>query len=453
MAEIVIDQGYDLHLAGQPDQAVLDAPLPRRVAVRPPEFYRCKMRPVVQAGDAVKVGTPLLQDKDRPELVVVSPASGTVAEVKRGARRALLEVSVDVAGRDEFEDFGSLAPNVASRQQVRELLLKAGLWPTLRQHPYGRIANPDDIPKGIFVSCFESDPFLPDANVTLEGQEEAFALGVEALKRLTDGAVHLGVEAATRVPCRAIREVRGEGVEKHRIRGPRPASNPAVQAFFVDRVKPGEVIWYLDPQDVAAIGMLVRDGHFPTDKVITLAGTGVKESDRTHYRVRRGTRASDLLDGKLVEGELRVVSGSLLTGTKIDLASCLGFYDSALVVIPEGSNRREFLGWLWPGAKRASWSRAFASALRPESEEFEVDTNLNGGHRACIQSGYCLKVCPTDVQPLFVWKAVSYGDLEEMEQLGITDCVSCGLCTYVCPSKIEIDDYIKRGLEELQKEG
>src|SRR5690606_3250077 len=136
---------------------------------------------------------------------------------------------------------------------------------------------------------------------------------------------------------------------------------------------------------------------------------------RQYYRTREGVQIKTLTDGKLQPGEQRLVSGGLLTGEKVEADSFLGYYDTAVNVVPEGKYRK-VLGWLTPGKEKYSVSRAFASALSAVDHKFEPDTNLNGGVRACIQSGYCLDVCPTDVKPLFVWKAVSYGDLEEAEQ-------------------------------------
>ena len=450
MAQLVVHQGYDLKLVGKPASTIVDAPLAQRVAVRPPDFRGLRPRLLVERGAAVKVGTPVLQSKTHPEILLVSPAAGTVAEIRRGARRALLEVVIEVAEREEYEDFGSLAPATASRDEIRSLLLRGGLWPMLRQHPFAKIAQPQDTPKAIFVTAVETEPFAADPASLLEGQGEDLQLGMLALQKLTDGQVHLTTAANAEGLEQLLAGV--IGVERHTISGPHPAGHPAVHAFYVDRLKPGEIIWYLNAWQVALIGQLCRQGRFPTERIVALAGEGVQPEHRQHYRTRAGAAVEALLADRVATGESRVISGGVLTGANVGPQGHLGYHDAVLSAVPEG-RRREVLGWMMPGANKYSWSRTFVGALAPADKEHSVDTNQQGSERACVQSGYCLEVCPLDLLPVFVWKAVHYDDLEEAEKLGILDCFECGLCTYVCPSKIDINGIIRQGLDRIEKEG
>lgn len=448
MADIVIRQGHDLRIVGKPEQAIVDAPFSRLAGVRPTSIRGLKPRVLVEEGDSVRTGTPIIADKKNPDIVLTAPATGKVVEIRRGPRRVLLHVAIEAQPQDEYEEFGSLEPAAASREQVTDLLLRSGLWPTIIQHPFEKIADPQATPKAIFISTVETEPFLPDPNFILANDDGSFQVGLDALAKLTDGVVHL-THAVGNV-CPAIANARN--VQKHTVTGPHPAGQPMIHAFHIDRVKPGEVVWYVHPQNVQTIGRLFREGKLLPERVVTLAGNGIQESHRKYYRFRMGSSILSLVDGKLSSENQRIISGGVLTGEKVARDDFLGFNDFGVNVIPEG-NKRKLLGWLTPGSDRYSVSRAFSSALSPADHKFEPDTNLNGGVRACIQSGYCLDVCPTDVQPLFVWKAVSYGDLEEAESLGILDCVECGLCTFVCPSKIEIGTIIRRGLDQIEKEG
>lgn len=450
MAEIAVQRGYNLRLAGKPEPVIQDADFPRKVAIRPTEFPLLKLRVLVKEGDRVQTGTPLMEVKLQPEIKFTSPASGTVSEVRRGPRRLHEQITVDVSEREEFVEFGPLNPATATREQIVAHLLRSGLWPRLRQHPFARVPHPSDKPKGIFVSGFCTTPLGLDPNVVVRGQGEALQVGFAALARLTDGKVHVGVSAGE--PAAASELTSLKGVELHRVTGAHPAGNPVVQAFYIDRVRPGEVAWYLDIQDVIVVGKLCQTGRLSGERVYALSGNGVAPRHRRYYRSRFGVVSSILTDGKLDPCEQRVISGDILTGEKIAADQCVGFFDDMLTVVPEG-RKRHWLGWLAPGRDKYSYSRTFLSALAPKDESFGVDTNLHGGHRACIQCGYCNDVCPTDVFALPTWKAVSYGDIEEAEKLGITDCVGCGLCTYVCPSKIEIDSILEEGLVKIQKEG
>jgi Na+-transporting NADH:ubiquinone oxidoreductase subunit A len=449
MAEIKVKRGYNLNLAGKPDSQIVDGPFPKQVSIRPADLGELKLRVLVKEGDPVQIGTPLMELKLLPEVKFTSPAGGKVLEVRRGDRRKLLQIIVQVDANEKGIDFGTLNLSSATRDQVMQHLLKSGLFAKIRQHPYGRLASPSDTPKGIFVSGVSTSPHGPDINLIVSGQGEALSAGLTALSKVTSGKVHLSRPSRGKV---APELSSAKGAELHTVSGKHPAGSAPLQAYYIDRVRPGEVIWYLDIQDVLAIGKLVQTGKLTGERIVALAGNGVSAGSRKHYRTRAGIMAGLLLQGKLAAGEQRIISGDILTGAKIADGEPLGFYDSMLTVVPEG-RKREILGWLLPGLNKYSYSRTFLSSLKPASTEWEVDTNLHGGHRACIQCGYCNDVCPTEVLALPTWKAVAYGDLEEAEQLGITDCIGCGLCTYVCPSKIEVDGIIESGLVKIQKEG
>lgn len=450
MADVVVPRGYDLRLAGKPEPIVQDVGIPRRIGFSPTPFPNLKLRVLVKEGDWVQTGAPLLEAKLQPEIKFSSTATGTVAEVRRGERRVLEQITIDVAEREEFVSFGPLNPATASRDEVRTLLLTSGLWPRLRQHPYSRIPHPKDDPKGIFVSATSTAPLGVDPTIAVRGQGDALQAGFAALAKLTSGKVHVGVAADAGSPTPEIAGL--TGVELHTVRGRHPAGDAAVQAFYIDRVRPGEVAWRLELQDVVAIGRLCQTGRLSGERVYALAGNGVAAPHRKCYRTRFGALASTLTAGKLQSGDQRIISGDVLSGERIAPDQPIGFYDTMVTVVPEG-RRREWFGWMLPGRDKYSFSRTFLSALAPTDAAFEADTNLHGGRRACIQCGYCNDVCPTDVLPLPTWKAIAYGDLEEAEQLGLVDCVGCGLCTYVCPSKIEIDGVLADGLIALQKEG
>ena len=110
---------------------------------------------MVEEGDAVKAGTPLIYDKMAPDVLYCSPVSGEVAEIRRGEKRKLLELRILADKENEFEDFGKLSKSdlkSLDAQKAKETMLKSGVWPNIIQRPYGIVANPEDSPKAIFIS-------------------------------------------------------------------------------------------------------------------------------------------------------------------------------------------------------------------------------------------------------------------------------------------------------------
>ena len=149
---------------------------------------------------------------------------------------------------------------------------------------------------------------------------------------------------------------------------------------------------------------------------------------------------------------MRVISGNVLTGTKLGKDEYISYYDSQVTVIEEG-NQPTFMGWLAPGLDKLSFSRAFFSWMRPQ-KVYTLNTNKNGGERAFLFTGVYEKVLPMDIYPMHLLKAILTEDVDKMEQLGIYEVApeDFALCEYVCPSKIEIQSIIRSGLDMIRKE-
>ncbi len=447
MSIIRIKKGLTLPLAGKPEPQIVDAPRPATVALQPPDFRYLRPRLKVAEGDAVKTGTVLLEDKDDPRVVFVSPGSGKIASVHYGERRRILEVVVELSAEEEFVEHGKFDPEDArglSREKIIESLLSAGLWPLIRQRPYSRIARPDDKPKAVFISATPVDPFDADPNAFLTGKEEAFQLGLDILAILGDGRLHLGIGAEARV--KALTEAKNCRI--HRFSGPYPSGNPAVQIYHTVPPAAGDVVWFVGAQDVLAIADFFTTGRFPVSRIYSVSGYGAK--DRRYFKSRLGASVESLTQGGVEAGELRYISGGPLTGRKISATGYMGFYDTMLYVVPEGRGR-EMLGFVRPGTNRFSSTNAFLSALLP-GKKFSLDTNKRGSVRNFVLNGVYEDVCAVDILPQHLVKSILAGDIEENEKHGILDCAECGLCTFVCPSKIELGEIIRQGLDAIMKE-
>ena len=146
---------------------------------------------LVKVGDEVKAGTPLFFNKYSERILFTSPVSGTVAAVNRGEKRKILSVTVTPASVQSYEEFAKPDLQKASREEIVELLLKSGLWPMIVQRPYGVIADPNDTPKAVFISAFDSAPLAPDYNYVLRAEQKNLQTGIDVMRKLTSGKVHL----------------------------------------------------------------------------------------------------------------------------------------------------------------------------------------------------------------------------------------------------------------------
>jgi Na+-transporting NADH:ubiquinone oxidoreductase subunit A len=444
---IRLRKGLNIKLAGKAEKILLPETAVNRYGIRFADFPGLTARLEVNEGSTVSAGSVLFHDKVFPEIKYVSPVSGVVKEIIRGEKRQLQEIVIDQQGSNRI-DFGAADPLKLTREEVTSKVMNAGLWPVLRQRPYNIVARPGNVPKAIFISMFDTAPLAPDLDFVMTNIHGGYLqTGINALSRLTDGKMHISFEAeGTRVA-----ELRNlQNVEFHYFTGPHPAGNVGVQIHHIDPVGKGEVVWTIDIQDVVSLGRLFGSGFHDREKVIALAGPGVLHPK--YHRIKPGASVSGLLKSNLSDDHQRVISGNVLTGKKISPDGSFGFYDDMLTVLPEGDHS-ELLGWASPGFTKYSYWRTFLSKLLPK-REYVLDTNIHGGERAFVVTGHYENVLPMDIYPVHLIKAILAEDIELMENLGIYEVAEddFALCEYIDPSKIEIQEIIRRGINLMIKE-
>lgn len=448
MSKVVkLKKGLNLSIQGEPSSTVVEI-ASDTYAIKPTDFIGFKKPKVlVKPGDKVKAGTQLYFDKDLPAVKYTSPVSGEVVEIKRGAQRRLLEIVVKADAENAFEDFKQFSVSdlgSLSTEDAKTQILEAGIWPSFIQRPYAVVANPTDVPRSIFISCFDSSPLAPDYNVALKDDEKAFSTGIDVLKKFCKD-IQLTLSSDSEV-SNVFSSVKG--VQINKISGPHPSGNVGVQIHNIAPINKGEIIWTIDPFAVAQIGKLFTEGKYDATRVISVAGPEVK--DPKYVKVKVGANVSSLLKDNLNSDHVRVVSGNLLTGEKIEKDGFVGYYANTVSVLKEGDDYRVF-GSFAPSASRYSVSRAFGlfSFMNGSSKKYDFDTNINGEHRPFVQSGIMEKVLPMDVLPVYLLKAILAEDFDEMEALGIYEVAEedFALCEFVDSSKNEVQSIIRRGID------
>jgi len=443
-----LQRGFNVNLMGEPVDELADKHA-ATYAVQPPNFVGMSPIPKVvpEIGTTVQAGDVIFYDKKRPEVKYVAPVSGEVIELNRGAKRAIETVVIladKVVSHRKFE-----VPGVsASRQQLIDFMLESGVWPMLRQRPFNVVADPQDVPKGIFISTFDTAPLAPDLDFVVRGQEHDFQAGIDVLARLTPGRVHLGLNAAV-TPAAGFRNA--VGVEKHYFRGEHPAGNVGVHIHHVDPVAADQLVWTAGVQDVITIGKLFSEGIFDARRIVALSGA---EFERPHYvRTYMGAKLADLIEGELheVENDVRLISGDVLSGVTKAPDGYLNFYDDQVTTIEEG-NYFELFGWLLPIDPRPSLSGTFPNKLFGKNYRYKANTNTHGEKRAFVVTGEYEAVLPMDVLPQHLMKAIMVNDFERMEGLGIYELVEedIALCEFACTSKQPLQRILRQGLEVMR---
>jgi Na+-transporting NADH:ubiquinone oxidoreductase subunit A len=445
--EIRLKKGLNINLLGEADKVYASVKPTERYVVKPTDFHGLTPKLAVKVGDKVRAGTTLFFDKYNDKVNFSSPVSGEVIDIVRGKKRKILEVILKADAVIEYEHFISDTAKSISREQIIETMLKSGVWPFVRQKPYDIVANPTDMPKAIFISAFNSAPLTIDNDFALYGMDELFQKGLDYIVQLTIGKTHLNIDGTTN-PSKVF--TGAKGVEINKISGAHPAGNVGIQVHHIDPLNKGEVVWYLQPQDVIAIARLFTEGKYDVSRIVALAGSQVKKPK--YYRTIAGATVANLLFDNINEGDNRIISGDILTGQHIDINGTLGFYDTTITVIEEGKEQ-EFLGWILPGLHKFSASKTFLSWLTP-SKKYTLNANMHGEERAYVMTGEYEKVLPMDIFPAHLIKACMIEDIELMENLGIYEVSpeDFALCEFVCTSKIEVQTIIRNALELVRKE-
>lgn len=457
MANFKITKGMNINLAGAPESLMGQAPDVAQVAVYPTEYVGMKPRLNVKEGDVVKRGAALIYDKKNPDFCICSPAGGRVSQIVYGKRRLLERVVVDIdVSNEQVESFQSWTTEQllkVDRSALLSLLQKTGLIALLVARPFSRMAQASVIPKSIFVNGMSTAPYQPDINYAILGSEHLFQAGLNALTRLTDGKVNLCL-AGDANNVSALKDA--QHVDVHYFTGPHPSGNSSVHIHKVDAIRPGDVVWTIKAQDVILIGHLLTKGEYPSHRVITIAGPGVKKGSAKHYRVRLGGNLSKLVSATVESGEMRLIGGDFLSGTAVPADGFLRFYDRGITVLPE-DRERHFMGWLVPGVNRLSASRTFVSKWfgLDKSRSWALGTNQRGELRPMVITGLYDKYVPMNIMVDYLVRAALAKDADEAIALGLleTDPEDFALCSFVCPSKMDICSIIRKGLDQVEKEG
>lgn len=448
MANVIkLRKGLDINLKGKAVQELKPVKEPGFYALVPDDFTGITPKVVVKEQEYVMAGGPLFIDKNHPELKFVSPVSGVVTSVERGARRKVLNIVVEAAAEQDYEEFGKKNVNALDGESVKAALLEAGMFAFIRQRPYDVIADPTMFPKAIFVSAFDSNPLAPDFEFVLKGEETNFQTGLDALAKMAKTYLSISVKQKTTVLTQA------KNVTVTAFDGPNPAGNVGVQINHISPVVKGETVWTIGAEAVIFIGRLFNTGRVDMTRKVAVTGSEVLRPAYCNLKV--GALLTNVFSGNVTtDKSLRYISGNVLTGKKVSPNGYLGAFDSQLTVIPEGDNIHEMLGWIMPRFNQFSVNHSYFSWLMGKNKEYVLDARIKGGERHMIMSNEYDKVFPMDIYPEYLVKAIIAGDIDRMEALGIYEVApeDFALCEFVCSSKVEVQRIVRAGLDMLRAE-
>ena len=446
--DILIKKGLSINIKGVAQKEIKKIPLTKFYGHNLDDFHLLIPKLEVKVGDYVNRGQPLFYSKLNDTIKFVSNVSGYVKDIVRGERRKILNIIIERDKKDSVQKNTILPLPKLDTAIIIKSLLSSGCWPFIKQRPFDIIADPARLPKSIFISCFDSAPLSVDYSFILNDRLDHFKYGLSILKKLVSGNLFLGLNSSQKLLASEL-----EDFNVNFFNGPHPSGNVGVQIHHIDPINSGDIVWVLNPEDVAIIGEFFKTGEFNPTRTLAVSGPPVKSPK--YFRLTIGAQLDSVLSNvELVEDtELRYINGNVLTGKTVSPNGFLGFYNNNLSVLKEGNNYKLF-GWIpfinnkVPSIYKTSFS--WLSNGRPK----DYDTNLNGEERAFVATGEMENVFPMDIYPMQLIKECLIGDIEKMEKLGIYEVSpeDFGLIDYSSSSKIEAQTIIREGLDYLYKE-
>lgn len=457
MGAIKIKKGLNIPINGKPagDVKALFASekksTPSLYSLNLSPFQEEKFSLLVKLGESVKLGDPLLEDRSCPGRFFVSPAGGKILRIDRGEKRVLKNIVIESSSQEEIKKFDPIDPLQSTKDQILKRWMEGGGFSHIRKRPFNHLADPRHLPRTIFVKGLESYPFHPRAEMFVQGHEHLFQVGLDGLKKITDGLVHLVFSHDS--TSKAFLEAKN--VQKHTAEGPHPVGTLSLHLQEIDPVRSAQdIIWTLSVHDVIVLGSLLYDGKYFVERVIGIGGPGALLSHTGFYKVREGEAVRTLISGRLnaLEDPVRIISGDPLIGRAVDENDFLGFDDYALSLIPE-NEKRKMLHFFRLGDDYTT-THAYLSGFLKRNKPFDFTTNQHGERRYFIDPSQYDSVQPLNIPTVHLVKAVMAGDFELAEKLGLLHVVpeDFTLPTFVDMSKIPMDDIIDKGLKAYAKE-
>jgi len=448
-----IETGLDVPISGRPIQSIDSvSPTITKVALLGRDFHGLRPSMHVKVGDKVKIGQTLFTDKKNPGVNFTSPGAGTISAINRGAKRVLQSIIVDLDENEESINSPKYAPEQLDEleaDEIRRNMQESGAWTALRTRPYSKVPQADAKPIHIYVNAMDTSPLAADPSVIIAERPEDFQNGLTILSKLTPNNVYVCHEAGKSIPQTAYRNVL-----YREFAGVHPAGLVGTHMHMIEPAGLEREMWHINYQDVIALGNLFTSGKRCVDRVISLAGPKVKNPRLV--RARMGACTSELVEGEIESGDVRVISGSVLGGFRAaGWSAYLGRYSLQVSVIAEGEPR-QFLHWVNPTLNQFSMMNVFLNSIsRAKDQLFPMSSTQNGSPRAMVPIGNFEDVVPLDILPTQLLRALLVRDTEAAKELGCMelDEEDLALCTFVCHGKYEYGPALRACLEMIERDG
>ncbi|MDL2225617.1 electron transport complex subunit RsxC [Eubacteriales bacterium OttesenSCG-928-M02] len=396
-------------------KAITVMPAPQRVCIATVQGAGAPSKPVVAAGDHVRVGQLIAEAGGFVGNNIHSSISGTVEgivdmPIASGGMVPHIAI-VNNDGADEgYGEYGQREGD-PTPQDVMDAIKDAGIvgmggagFPTLVKL---------SIPEGktcemLLINGAECEPFLTADHRLMVEQPHRILKGVSyAMLALGVEKAIIGIEEnkpdAISTMTEAAKGHAGISIQPLRTKYPQGAEKQLIQAITGREVPSGGLpvdcgVVVLNIGTAGAIYDAVQLKKPVIERVVTVTGA-VLEPQNILCRIGTSFQDAVAFCGGYREGVQKLVSGGPMMGFSL-------YTDTVGVT------------------KGTSGILAMDEALAKETKE----TN-------CIRCGRCVDSCPIGLLPLTIDGYSRKENFDMAEQYHAMDCIECGCCSFICPSK------------------
>ena len=410
-------------------KAITAVPLPAKAIIPLVQHIGAPAKPVVQKGDAVKVGQLLAEAGGFVSAPIHSPVSGKVTKIDTAIDAwgmKMQAIYIDVEGDEwlpEIDRTDIIVPY--SNLEPKDIIDKiknagiVGLGGACFPTHVKLMPPPGKKAEVLIVNGVECEPYLTCDHQLMMERGEQILVGIElVMKALGINKAIIGIENNKPDAIAHMQQLtagnKSVTVQPLKLRYPQGGEKQLIDACIGRQVPSGalpiEVGAVVDNvATLFAVYEAVMKNKPLISRVMTVTGKDVKNPG--NYEVRFGTPLADVLEmaGGVPESTGKVIGGGPMMG-------------------------RAMQNLDMPCNKRMS-----GALLMTKEESVRVEPS------PCIRCGKCVSACPMGLEPYLLAKLSAAQNWEKMEELSIMDCIDCGCCLFTCPSHRPLLDYIRLG--------
>ena len=412
---------------------VKTAKQPKQVIIPMSQHIGNPCEPLVAVGDTVKKGQKI-GDGTGLCVPVHASVSGKVVAIEKRRHpngQDVLSVMIENDFKDTednsmtaYEDYSKL-----SNDEIIDIIREAGIvgmgGATFATNI--KAATSMEKVKTLIANACECEPYITSDDMLLRMHADRVLEGMRIICQvLNPERVVLAIEENKK---EAIEVLKKELAKDKKIellvlptRYPQGAEKQLVQAVTGSEIPAGKL-----PKSVGAAVFNVATfaytygavclGRPVTRRIVTVSGEGVNNPG--NYWMRIGTTFEEAVTqaGGLKDNLWKVIAGGPMMGVaQKDLSACTIKGTNCILCLSEEQNG--------------------------EAKE----------ENPCIRCGACVKACPMNLQPLYLYAYGKKNKTEDLKRLNVTDCIECGCCSYTCPAKLHLVETIRDGKVRVKEE-